>query len=192
LLDPSFIDYRYVGTDLAISALVANSKTLKGHFVQCSANALPFAKASTDVLLCLGTLHHLHAPEAALGRMIDTVKPGGLVGLHEVVQRRHLVARWRPPVESAHNAAIDPEQALQILGSECEIVDLKWEYSPVRGIVVSRLGEAMRTRPWLTSMVIRTDDVILNTLGRAIPWFGSRSMLALARKSGSGKSDRAP
>jgi uncharacterized protein YbaR (Trm112 family)/SAM-dependent methyltransferase len=184
LMNPQSVDYRYIGTDLAVSALVANRQTLRGEFVQCSVDALPFAKESIDIALCLGTLHHLHRPHVALETILETVRPGGLLGLHEVIGKKRTVAKWRRPVESAHNAAIDPDRTLAILRSECEVIDLKLEYSPIRGLVVSRLGEAMRTRPWLTRGVIRMDDVVIGTLGRAFPLFGSRSMVALARKHG--------
>ena len=88
LARPERLNYSYVGIDLSINALLASRRSLAGDFVQCSGTRLPFKPQSVDIIVLLGTLHHLHDAAGALGGMIQLLKPGGLIALHEVIGRR--------------------------------------------------------------------------------------------------------
>lgn len=187
LCDPVAVKYNYIGIDLAISALRGGRAALPGDFIQASGDRLPLRENSLDAVLFLGTLHHLADYEGALRTTIDALKPGGLLGFHEVVARPGLRAAVVPPAgvrtESAHNESIDLPVALAVIEPQAEVLGLKREYSPLRYLIVRRLGEAMRSRPWLTRLVIRVDDLFLRWIG-GVAILGARSALLLARKNG--------
>lgn len=188
LLDPDEVGFLYVGAELAINALRINRRTMRGEFVQCSADQLPFRPASVDALLMLGTLHHLADHDSALETALVVVKPGGAIALDEVVHRSGLAAkipvlRNRQAEESEHNEFVDPELIRRHLASAGEIEVMRREYSPVRGLLAQRLAEPMRTRPWLTRLVIALDRACIVTLGRFSPIFAGNELLAFARKS---------
>src|SRR5205807_658213 len=92
------VGYTYVGVDLSLSALTTNQQTFRGFFVQASATALPFHPETFDGILMLGTLHHLHDPIKTLTQILELLKPGGLISLHEVTYRRRHHSQ-----ESKHN-----------------------------------------------------------------------------------------
>lgn len=178
LCDPAREGYDYVGTDLSLSALRAGRDALAGDFVQCSGERLPFRPGTVDAIVMLGTLHHLADHEAALAELLATLRPGGLLGLHEVTARRR-----RAAVESAHNEAVDLEVVLPAISREADLLRLKREYSPLRALLVGRLAEPMRGSPALTRLVLAADDAFLATVGR-LPALGSRAALLLAEKRG--------
>jgi uncharacterized protein YbaR (Trm112 family)/SAM-dependent methyltransferase len=187
LCPPEHIDYVYIGLELSISALTTNRQTMSGDFVQCSADQLPFRDNSVDAVVTLGTLHHLASPERTVGRALDSLRAGGLLGIDEVISRRHLARRVnfleRPgTAESAHNESIDIGLVEQVLQPTADVLEMRYRWSPIRGLLVARLGEAMRSRPWLTRLVLGLDDACLATLGRVWPFFGPREVLLVARK----------
>lgn len=55
--------------------------------VQADAEALPFAPESFDIVMSIGVLHHLRAPEAGIQRLVPLVRPGG---------RLHIYLYWVP------------------------------------------------------------------------------------------------
>jgi SAM-dependent methyltransferase len=176
LCHPDEVGYTYVGVDLSLSALVMNQRTFPGLFVQASATALPFEPETFDAILMLGTLHHLYDPRATLRQILKLLKPGGLIGLHEVTYRRSHHA-----VESTHNEEVPLEAILATLGESCEIVDLKEEHSAVTQLLGGTLAEQMRTSPALTKVVLAMDALAgkLRYLHRAL---GPRAALIAARK----------
>jgi ubiquinone/menaquinone biosynthesis C-methylase UbiE/uncharacterized protein YbaR (Trm112 family) len=187
LCHPAEVGYLYIGIELSISALRINRRTLPGEFVQCSADRLPFRAASVDGLLMLGTLHHLADPQHALLSALNTVRPGGMVALDEVVARSGLVtqSRWLRRFggeESAHNDQVDPELIRSCVAETADIEVWRREYSPVRGLLVAPLADAMRTRPWLTRLVIALDRVCIVTIGRLWGLFSGAELMLFARK----------
>jgi SAM-dependent methyltransferase/uncharacterized protein YbaR (Trm112 family) len=197
LCHPTEVGYLYIGVELSLSALRTNRRTLPGEFVQCSADRLPFRKASVDAVLMLGTLHHLADHECALSAALDAVRPGGVVALDEVVSRSGLAARipWFQGLrgdESAHNEQVDPELIRRCVTEAAEIEVWRREYSPVRGLLVARLADPMRTRPWLTRLVIAIDRAFIVTIGRLWAPFRGSELLLFARKRGAGPAPRGP
>ena len=187
ICDPETVGYSYIGADLSFSALRAARGTLRGDFVQCTADRPPFLAASVDALVMLGTLHHLPDNQRALERAVQLVRPGGFIACHEVTRRgARNTARRRILVgsrsESTHNEAIDAEAALAFLAKEAEILVAKREYSALRGLLVRWLDASMRTRPALTRLVLGLDSAFLATIGRLRPALGSHGILVLARK----------
>jgi SAM-dependent methyltransferase/uncharacterized protein YbaR (Trm112 family) len=176
LCHPNEIRYTYVGVDLSLSALLVNQQTFSGLFVQASATALPFQSETFDAILMLGTLHHLHDPCASLRRIVALLKPGGLIGLHEVTYRRahHVVG-------SKHNEHVSLEGMLKTLRESCEIVSLKEEHSVFLHLVGGILGERARTSPGLTRGLLALDTIAAR-LRYVHSALGPRGALVLARK----------
>ena len=187
LCDPSQVGYYYVGADLSLSALKVNRRTMPGDFVQCSADQLPFRDGCAAGIVLLGVLHHLANQEATLRRLMSLLEPGGMLALHEVAQRSRATPRWRwlrrsSDQESRHNDAVNRDVVVGLLREQGDILSLKHEYSRLRDVLARRLDEPMRTRPWLTRVVLGLDDVFLATVGRSSSLLGSRAILVLARK----------
>jgi SAM-dependent methyltransferase len=174
---PDDLGYTYVGVDLSLSALLMNQQMFRGFFVQASATALPFQPETFDAILMLGTLHHLHDPCASLRQIMKLLKPGGLIGLHEVTYRRS-----HDSAGSTHNEQVSLDGMLATLSEACEIVDLKEEHSIVLHLVAGTVGERMRTSPGLTRVVLALDAVAgeLRHLHTAL---GPRAALIVARRT---------
>jgi uncharacterized protein YbaR (Trm112 family)/SAM-dependent methyltransferase len=186
--NPDEVGYVYIGADLSISALLTNRATMLGEFVQCSVDRLPFRDEAVDVVLTLGTIHHLADHESVVSQIIAVVRPGGLIGLEEVVARNGLTERIGVlagfhTAESAHNEFVPLDLLQRRLGRAGTIRVLSREYSPIRGVLCGPLGDAMRTRPWLTQVVLVADALCIRTLGRVFPFFSGRSALILAERS---------
>ena len=69
-----------------------------------------------------------------------------------------------------------------MLESACDLVDLKFEYSAVRGLAARGLSDTMRRSPRVTRAVLGVDDFIIKTAGRVVPPLASHAMLALGKK----------
>jgi uncharacterized protein YbaR (Trm112 family)/SAM-dependent methyltransferase len=197
LCSPETIPYTYVGADLALAALLANRRTLRGQFVQCSAEKPPFRDGAVDAVVMLGTLHHLSDSESALVANLRTIRPGGLLGFHDVISRggvgkkRSFLAKSHP--ESAHNESIDLERITRRLDAMAITRERRLGYSPLRWVLIRLLGEAMRSRPLLTRAVFAADWLVVNSLGRFIGFFGPREVVVLAeRKADAGVVRPAP
>ena len=188
LCDPGNEHYVYVGAELSLSALRTNRETLDGDFVLCSADRLPFRPESLDAAITLGTLHHLAEQERTLEHIAAAVRPGGHVALDEVVARRGLARRLAPwrgssdTKESAHNEFVDVALVRQTLEQNGEILEWRLVFSPARHVLDRWFAEPMRTRPWLTRLVLRIDALCIRTLGRLWSPFSGSEVLALARK----------
>ena len=175
LCNPETVGYTYVGIDLSLSAVTASQQQFEGVFAQASATALPFRPRTFDAILMLGTLHHLHDPRPTLTYILGFLKPGGLIGLHEVTYRRTHHAG-----ESDHNDHVPLADILEVIREECDLVDLKREHTVVMKLL-PRMAEPTRTRPLLTRAILALDS-----LGRPLehlhPALGPHGVLLTARK----------
>lgn len=190
LCNPESEKFRYVGLELSISALRVNRRTLDGDFLLASADKLPFRPNTMDAAVMLGTLHHLALHGPSLERVVETVRPGGLIGLDEVIARHGLTNRLRPwrrpghaPVESLHNEFVDATTVRRTLAGNAEVLEWHRIYSPVRGVLDRWLSDKMRTRPWLTRLVLAIDSAVRVTIGRIWEVFRGSELLVLALRS---------
>lgn len=189
LCHPAEVGYQYVGAELSLSALRADRATLPGEYVQCSVDRLPFRASSVDAVTMLGTLHHLADHDGTLRRVLEVVRDGGWIGLHEVAAHESLSTRVPlggrlRRAESSHNESVDVELVRRRLAEAGTIEVLHRGYSPLRALLVRWLAGPMRTRPWLTRLVIGLDALCIRTLGRLSPAFEGRELIVFARKSG--------
>ena len=172
----------YIGADLSISALRTNRRTMRGEFVQCSADRLPFREEAVDVVLTLGTIHHLADHEGVLSQMIAVVRPGGTIGLEEVVAQSGVSDAVAP-----HRARTTSSSIRDCFGASSRrlgtLLVCRREYSPIRAVLAARLCEPMRSRPWLTKLVLGIDTLCIQTLGRYVPFFAGHAAIMLAQRS---------
>jgi ubiquinone/menaquinone biosynthesis C-methylase UbiE len=74
-------------------------------FMSGDAAALPFLDASFDIAVCRFALHHLEDPSVALAEMRRCLRPGGRLGVADLVadedpdaaRRQNELERWRDP-----------------------------------------------------------------------------------------------
>lgn len=197
LCHPDEVGYDYIGADLSISALRTNRQTLRGDFIQCTAERMPFRPDSVDAVVMLGTLHHLEDHEQALRSAVAAVRPSGWIALDEVVARHHIMGRFRQLVglkdeaQSAHNESVDPATIDRCLAGSMRMLNRTRLYSPLRAVVANVLSDSMESSPWLTQQVLVLDALCLRTLGRVSPLFAGSEILILARKVGAGAQVRA-
>lgn len=190
LCNPESEKFRYIGLELSISALHVNRRTLDGDFLLASADKLPFRPNSLDAAVMLGTLHHLALHGPSLERVVETVRPGGLIGLDEVIARQGWTDRLRPwcrsghaPAESLHNEFVDVTTVRRALAGDAEVLEWHRLFSPVRGLLDRLLSNKMRTRPWLSRLVLAFDSAVRATIGRVWEVFQGSEILVLARRN---------
>ena len=185
LCHPQEVGYRYIGCDLALNALLLNRRTLEGDYIQCSAEQPPFRPGCADAVIMLGTLHHLSDPARALELVLEIVRPGGVIGVHEVTGRTGAAKLLGPLLagtESPHDDSVDLEGLRERLRAAGARGVVRRGGSPVRTLLASRLGEAMRTSPALTRTILTLDSACINTVGRVVPFFGAREAVIFAEK----------
>ena len=80
--------YSVAVTDVAVSSLTINREAVSSlagasriQYYVADAQYLPFADGEFDVVLLHAALHHLPAPERAIGEMVRCLGPGGLLVL---------------------------------------------------------------------------------------------------------------
>jgi SAM-dependent methyltransferase len=64
------------------AAALAASRSRRGRIVVATAESLPLAGASFDLVYCYSTLEHLDDPAGAVREMVRVLRPGGLLYLH--------------------------------------------------------------------------------------------------------------
>ena len=75
------------------------------HLVAGAIERLPFAPASFDVVWCAQSLFSLPEPLAAVGRMVEMARPGGLVAVLEDDTLHQVLLPWPVDLELAVRAA---------------------------------------------------------------------------------------
>ncbi len=110
---------RYVGVDFAERLLqVAGRDVPSGQFVHLDLEQLRLSPESVDAVLCLGALHHLPRPMQVLGRLLDGLRPGGLLLLREPSDRAFRRGQGESPEEEGLN--VDELKAV-VAGRSCRI-----------------------------------------------------------------------
>lgn len=186
-------DTLYIATDISLAALRLN-RTLTRHdnalYVLCTADDLPMADASIDVLSCIGVLHHTEHKAGTIARCRNAVKPGGLLVVSEAVERFHpsrLLPRFlrRSHQSSAHEERI-PETSLwnELTG------EMGWRVRARRrswgilyAVMLRSLGVLMKRSPVLFWVVHAADRALIAGLGWLVPVFRPAIVDIVAVKS---------
>ncbi len=116
--------YHYVGIDASLEALSCAAQAIpNGLFVHGSLDSLRLRAESADFVLCLGVLMYAEDFSESLGRLLQVLKPGGILLLHEQIRRKS----WHQFI-----------QKFIRLGRET--------YPPARGVGLHKLGNQLAQR----------------------------------------------
>lgn len=89
---PEKCGYNYIGTDISLKRLFLAKELLpESDFVQASAFTLPFRDNTFDVAIAFGVLHHLPEPKLGLTATIDKIRSGGVLLMHEPIEKQTLI-----------------------------------------------------------------------------------------------------
>ena len=198
LWPPAANGLRYVATDVSLPALQAGRRIIgpNAASVMCDAvGGWPFAEGVADAMLVLGVLHHLSDWRAALERACLTVRPGGLLVMHEVVEKPRVLARYRSG--GANDAWVSPHEGdvpaagiREILERHGEVLRWRGEESPLRfalyKYVVERRGHYQRleSSAALSAAFNAADQVFGRALGRVFPSLGFHEVTAIWQRAG--------
>ncbi len=172
---------RYVATDISLKWLASGREALgdEAAAVQCEAGHWPFAPGSLDVVVVLGVLHHLPDWRRALRAACTSVKPGGYVLLHEVIEKPRVFAGRRDAGVndawvSPHEGHVSAADLRAVLGESGNIVRWRGEASPLRFLLVQGLNlhERLEESRALTVTLDAADQAFGQTLGRVRPSLG--------------------
>ncbi len=84
--------YDYVGIDSSLEPLTWAAQAMPGGiFIRGNLESLRLRVESADFVLCLGLLMYAEDFAKSMGRLLDVLKPGGILLLHEQVRRKS----WR-------------------------------------------------------------------------------------------------
>ncbi len=129
-----------VGLDFAEAALVAGKRARhRGSLVAGDAEALPFASASFDRVINVGSLEHYDRPERGVAEMARVLAPGGraIVLLPNTFGYQHVLYAWR------HGTVFDDGQPLQRYGTP-----VAWrELLEAHGLKVRQIWKYQRLWP---------------------------------------------
>jgi SAM-dependent methyltransferase len=195
LWPPAGDGLRYVATDVSLPALQAGRRILgpAAASVQCDAVSWPFREGVADVVLVLGVLHHLSDWRGALERACRTLRPGGLLLLHEAVTKPRVLARLRPSgVDDGWVSPHEGDVPARALRAELERHGalLRWrgEESPLRFALFRYLiqrGERydlLESSPALTLAFDVLDQLFGRGPGRLAPSLGFNEVTAVLRR----------
>lgn len=196
LWPPHETGIRYVATDVSLPALSGGRRILGPTVasVQCDAVEWPFRPGVADVVLVLGVLHHLSDWRSALERAALTVRPGGLLLLHEVVEKPRVLARFRSggfndAWVSPHEGDVPALDIRAVLERHGRVLRWRGEESPLRFVLVKYLVERrgryelLEISPGITAVLNAVDQLFGRCLGPLFPSLGFHEVTGIWQRS---------
>lgn len=197
LWPPEANGLRYVATDVSLPALQAGRRILGPDTASVLCDAVggwPFREGVADAVLVLGVLHHLSDWRAALERACLTVRPGGLLVMHEVVEKPRVLQRFRSG--GLNDAWVSPHEGDVPAGGIREVLERhgtvrRWrgEESPLRvalyKYLVERGGryERLESSAALTTAFNAADQAFGRGPGRLFPSLGFHEVTAIWQRA---------
>jgi SAM-dependent methyltransferase len=179
---------RYVATDISRPWLTSGRRVLDGAgaAVQCEGGTWPFGSEVADAALVLGVLHHVPDWRRALRNVMSSVKPGGYVLLHEVVEKPRILAgrresgvhdHWTSP----HEGHVSAEGLRATLGERGRVLRWRGEYSPMRFALLHylRLEDAVDRSRLMTRLLEVVDQGFGRSFGRVRPSLGFAEVMCV-------------
>ncbi len=196
IFNPDRYGHRYVGFDISWDRLLLAKAALPaGDFFQASALNPPFRSGVFRALIAFGVFHHLPRPDAGLRACLDTLAPGGYVGLHEPINTPKLfrdgsrakkaTAKLLQSYEhSEHDNEIDLRDTLEMLKQKgANVLDVAYSHSVVRPILnraCNKLSNpGMRKRAY--QLTISVDKLMIHTACKVSARLGPRAASVLAQ-----------
>jgi SAM-dependent methyltransferase len=184
---------RYVATDISLNWLSSGREVLgdTAAAVQCEAGHWPFAPNSVDVVVGLGVLHHLPDWRRALRAAMASVRPGGYMAFHEVIEKPRIFASRRTEGindwwSSPHEGHVSAEDLRGVFEEVGEILHWRGEASPLRFLLVQYLNlhERIERSRALTLSLEAADQSFGRTFGRVRPSLGFAEVTCVWRARG--------
>jgi SAM-dependent methyltransferase len=192
LWPPKRTGLRYIATDVSLPALKGGRRILGPSVasVQCDAVEWPFRPGVADVVLVLGVLHHLSDWRSALERAALTVRGGGFLVLHEVVEKPRVLARFRSggfndSWVSPHEGDVPASEIRAVLERHGRVLLWRGEESPLRFALVKYLVERrgryerLEASPGMTAGLNALDQAFGRCAGRLSPSLGFHEVMAV-------------
>jgi SAM-dependent methyltransferase len=179
--------YRYVGVDSSLEALKCAARVLPGGlFIRADLASLKLRPESADIVLCLGVLMYFEDYIGSLTRLLDLIKPGGIMLLHEQISRKSwghfagAVSEHRPKAyPEAH--CIGSRQLLDFLSHRGLIVHKHLAGSPLRTAFIRFLDATQLER--LRPLAAWVDSIWCATVGRVLPALGAAEVQLVFQKA---------
>ena len=179
--------YRYIGIDSSLTALNRARNNMPGSsFICANLDSLCLPEDTADVVLCLGVLMYFQDSRRVLSALVDVLKPGGILLLHEVLPRKS----WSEAagrIISVPRDIFPPHYGIRFhelsryLQERGVIVQTHLAGSPLRKLIIKTLGASPldRLRPFATWC----DSACCTTVGRIIPAVGASEVQLVFRKA---------
>ena len=178
----------YIAVDISLSGLRLNrEKTARRNalFVLASADNLPIAEGSVDLLCYFGILHHTERKEGNLIAHQNCLKLGGCMLMHEAVQRARVLPDSFRPEESAHEERIAVPDIKAIVNSrESKIDTVFWKagcsvfYTAIMRLTRSRVTR----RKSIYNLIWKFDGLLIKVFGPIIPWLRGGEILSILKR----------
>jgi len=178
----------YVAVDISLSGLKLNRKRNawpNSLYILCSADKLPLAPQSTDLICYFGVLHHTKNKEKNLPAHLNILRPGGQIVLCEAVERARILGARFTPEQSAHEERFDVKSlAAEIASQPDKVQVLFWRMR--LSVFISMMGRLLGPRPflWRPSYEVLSfiDRMFITFLGPVLPWFRGGEVLAALKR----------
>ena len=174
LFRPAVSNFTYVLTDVSLQALMYSVDKPNTICIACTAGQLPIRAATADILLFLGILHHIPQWHSTFERLCEVLKPAGMIGVHEVVEKQSFLQRRQiykeQGVWSPHEDAIEERALLASVNQRFISLAIVRNYSSARSALAELLIGAMRRSRLVTDAVLFLDRLFI----ACFAWLGPR------------------
>jgi SAM-dependent methyltransferase len=175
-------EFRYFGVDASMPALRnAAANIPNGFFLRAPVDVVRFHSHSADLIFSLGILMYFDDPLTLLNQMLGTLKPGGVLLLHEQLKRRS----WGTTLKLGDNSlpafGIQRKSFVRWLAERGDIVHTHQAGSPLR----RPLRDLNRKLGWkfLRPIAVWIDDFWCATIGKLFPALGAGEIQIVFRKA---------
>lgn len=163
---------RIVGTDISeriLETARAAAAPVEPELVRANVEALPFADASFDVVLCAQVVEHLLDPQAGLEELARVLRPDGVLVL-TTDNERNVVTR------ALHLGRMQKQRGFDFPHRDYRAIEL-------RGLVEAAGLHVLRCETFRFFAPVRSAQRLLNALDARLPAHGVGDILAVvARK----------
>jgi len=178
----------YIGIDISMSGLLLN-RARNTHenaiFILASADYPPLQPSIADILIALGTLHHMEAKERALPSLSALTRQDSLILQSDPINGSFLPqSMQRSRAErSEHDDTLELEKLnAEISALEIEVVYRREMSGLVYFLLFSLTSTFIRNYRWLHSAVHLIDDLVTRSLGRLIRLFRPKGLLLVLKR----------
>jgi len=156
-------------------------------FIHADLDSLRLQREKADVVLCLGVLMYFENLAQRLERLLEALKPGGILLLHEQIPRKswgrilNAVFGTSPTTYPASHG-IQARDLKECLGKHGSVIRMHFAGSPLRWLFMKWFDETsfQPVRPFAAWI----DSLWCATVGRAFPSTGASEVQVVFRKYG--------